>query len=185
MPKTIGQFRATNGHDRQEAIRRANGRCQMCGRTNAKHGITLAVHERLWGQGPEADASALWAVCLECGDGARAYLRSLNTRPETLRRISSYKSVHARIGELLRASGVGRPTPSSLISSIAGQRSWKARLRELRRAPFGWRIAAVRQKNSSGRWSSSYVLLSAGRPARDTEHQNGAQQAAAAVRPHI
>lgn len=135
----------------------------MCGRTAAKHGITLAADERLWADDLIGDSSVFWAVCLECRDGARAYLRSLGIRPETLRRISSCKSVHIRIGEMLKAFGVGRPVPSSLISSIAGVRSWKARLRELRQSPFGWKIAAVRQKSASGRWKSCYVLSRAGR----------------------
>jgi hypothetical protein len=135
----------------------------MCGRTAAKHGITLAADVRLWTDGLIGDSSVLWAVCLECRDGARAYLRSLGIRPEILRGISSCKSVHVRIGEMLKAFGVGRPVPSSLISSIAGVRSWKARLRELRQSPFGWKIAAVRRRGPSGRWRSSYVLLRAGR----------------------
>jgi hypothetical protein len=135
----------------------------MCGRSTARHGIALAAEERPWADGLKGDSSGLWAVCLECRDGVRAYLRSLGVCPETLRRVSSCKSVHVRIGELLKAFGVGRPAPSSLIASIAGVRSWKTRLRELRQAPFGWKIAALRRKGPSGRWGSSYVLLQAGR----------------------
>ncbi len=134
----------------------------MCGRTAAKHGITLAVEERLWVDCLDGNSPSVWAICTECKDGVREYLRSLGIRPETLRRVSSRKGVHARIGELLKAFGVGRPAPSSLIASIAGVRSWKTRLRELRQAPFGWKIAVVRRKGSSGRWGSSYVLLRAG-----------------------
>ncbi len=134
----------------------------MCGRTTAKHGIALALDERLWADCLEGNRSSVWAICLECKDGVRAYLRSLGVPAETLRAVSFCKSVHARIGELLRAFGVGHPAPSSLISSIAGVRSWKARLRELRQAPFGWKIAAFRRKDFSGRWRSSYVLLRAG-----------------------
>lgn len=135
----------------------------MCGRTTARHGITLAVEERLWASCFEGDCSSVWAVCMECKDGVREYLRSLGIRPETLRRVSSCKGVHARIGELLKSFGVGRPAPSSLIATIAGVRSWKTRLRELRQAPFGWKIVALRRRGPSGRWGSSYVLLRAGR----------------------
>src|SRR5208337_1257460 len=147
----------------QEAVRRANGRCQMCGRTAANHGITLAADERLWADGLIGDSSVLWAVCLECRDGARAYLRSLGIRSETLRRISCCKSVHVRIGETLKAFGVGRPIPSSLISSIAGVRSWKARLRELRQPPFSWKISPHRCEDLLGRRKCGYMLLEEGR----------------------
>jgi hypothetical protein len=159
MVKLKGRVSTTHGAAAQEAIRRADGRCQMCGRTPAKHGILLAADERLWADGSKDDSSGLWAICLDCRDGVRAYLRSLGIRQENLRRVSSCESVHARIGELLRAFGVGRPVPSSLISSIAGMPSWRARLRELRPAPFGFEIAALRRKDNSGRWRSSYVLL--------------------------
>jgi len=131
----------------------------MCGRTTAKHGITLALDERLWADCLEGNRSSVWAICLECKGGVREYLRSLGIRPETLRRISSCKGVHSRIGELLRAFGVGRPAPSSLISSIAGVRSWKARLRELRQPPFSWKIGPRRYKDSLGRTKCDYVLL--------------------------
>jgi hypothetical protein len=143
----------------QEAIRRADGRCQMCGRIAAKHGLALAKGKRLWADCGGGDPSSVWTICLECRDGVRAYLRSLGIRPETLRRVSSFKNAHTRIGELLKAFGVGRPTPSSLISSIADVRSWKARLRELRQLPYSWKIRPRRYKDSLGRTKCDYVLL--------------------------
>jgi hypothetical protein len=162
IAKSKGRASTAYGPAAQEAIHRADGRCQMCGRTAAKHGTTLAAEKRLWADCRKGGTPSFWAICLECRDGVRAYLRSLGIRPETLRRVSSCRSIHARIGELLRAFGVGRAVPSSLISSIAGVRSWKARLRELRQAPFNWKIMALRRKEPSGRWRSSYVLLRVG-----------------------
>lgn len=131
----------------------------MCGRTTARHGTTLIADERPWGNNPGEIFGELWAVCLECGLGLRTYLRSLKIRPETLRKITSYESVHVRIRELLRAFGVERPAPSSLIASVAGQAGWKSRLRELRQPPFGFKIVASRWREPSGRVQSAYTLL--------------------------
>lgn len=147
---------------RRGVILRSGGRCQMCGRTAERHGVALTADKCPWGQRPEKASYGLWAVCLECSLGLRAYFRSLKIRPETLRKITSYGSVHVRIGELLRAFGRGRPAPFSLIESVAGQVSWKTRLRELRQPPFNFEIASVRQRDPRGRVQFGYALLKEG-----------------------
>jgi hypothetical protein len=150
----------------QEVIRRARGKCQMCGRTTARHGIALIAEKCPWGRGMQEHPCGLWAICLECSLGLCAYLRSLNVRPETLRKITSYNSVHLRIGQLLRTFGPRRPAPSSLISSVAGQASWRSRLRELRQPPFSCKIAATRWSEPKGRVKSAFTLIRQGNLAK-------------------
>ncbi len=156
----------------QMVVRQARGKCQMCGRTTSKHGVSLVADRNPWTEGGADGAGAVWAVCADCCAGLRAYFRSLQISPETLRRISSHESVHVRIGELLRAVGVGRRTGSSLISFVADQRSWKSRLRELRQPPFGWDIAAARFKSPSGRVKCDYILVRERPWPRDSERRS-------------
>jgi len=144
---------------RKKVVRHSCGKCQMCGRTASTHGISLVADQNPWAGSGANGSEALWAICLDCSAGLRAYFRSLKISPVTLRRVSSYESVHVRIGELLRAFGVGRRTPSSLIFFVADQPSWKSRLRELRQPPFCWDLAAACFKSPSGRVKCDYILV--------------------------
>jgi hypothetical protein len=162
ISSTKNPNRKAGRSSRQNVIRHADGKCQMCGRTTLKHGISLLADQNPWAGSGNDGLDALWAVCLDCSVGLRAYLRSLKISAETLRRVSSFRSVHVRIGELLKAFGGARRVPSSLISSVANQPSWKSRLRELRQAPLGWEVAALRYKSPSGRVKCDYMLLREG-----------------------
>ena len=125
----------------------AHGRCQMCGRTIAEDGIKLVVDHKIprnWGG--SNDRSNLWAICEECNAGKKDYFASLDVDSETMKRITAYTSVHVRIGELLKAVGVGNKVPSSLIEVVANQDDWHKRLRELRYPAIGWRIDPQRYK---------------------------------------
>lgn len=123
---------------RAEIIHSARGRCQMCGRTIKAHAITLVVDHkkpRDWGGGNEVEN--LWAICEECNGGKKAFFSSLDAGAAMMKAVMSHKSVHVRIGELLKAIGVGNPTPSSLLEVVADQDDWQKRLRELR-YPRNW-----------------------------------------------
>jgi len=57
---------------RAEVIHSAHGRCQMCGRTVEKHGITLVVDHKMprdWGG--TNDRENLAAICEDCNSGRR------------------------------------------------------------------------------------------------------------------
>src|SRR6266446_5007676 len=98
---------------RAEVLRDARGTCGMCGKTIHKHGITLVVDHRIprdWGGTNERQN--LWAICEECNAGKKAYFESLNIDPQLMKSLTSHKSVHVRIGELLKAVGVGNRTSS-------------------------------------------------------------------------
>jgi hypothetical protein len=69
-----------------------------------------------------------------------------------------HKSVHVRIGELLKAVGVGNRTPSALIDVVAGQDDWQKRLRELRYPVIGWEIDTQLYKDRFGKKQCDYVL---------------------------
>jgi len=151
-----------NQRVRAEVIRSAHGQCRMCGQTIEKHGITLVVDHRKpreWGGSNDRDN--LWAICEDCNAGKKAFFSSLNATPGLMRSVLSHKSVHVRIGELLKAVGIGRRTPSSLIDVVADQDDWHKRLRELRYPVIGWEIDKVRFKDESGRIRVDYILRSA------------------------
>lgn len=144
---------------RAEIIHLARGKCQMCGKSIQKHGIALVVdHKRPRDWGGVNSPDNLWAICEECNAGKKAYFSSLNVDHEMMKRLGSHKSVHVRIGELLKAVGVGKRTPSYLLQIIADQDDWHKRLRELRYPVIGWEIEKVRFKPTGGRTSVDYVL---------------------------
>jgi hypothetical protein len=144
---------------RAQIIHSAHGRCQMCGRTIKEHGISLVVDHmkpREW-DGTN-DAENLWAICETCNGGKKAYFSSLHADPEMMKSVLSHESVHVRIGELLKAVGIGNRTPSYLLGVVAEQDDWHKRLRELRYPVIGWDIEKVRYKGHSGRILVDYVL---------------------------
>lgn len=146
---------------RAEILRDAHGKCGMCGRTIEKHGITLVVDHKTprdWGGGN--DSPNLWAICEDCNGGKKAYFASLNVDPEIMKQLTSYESVHVRIGELLKAVGVGNPTPSVVLEIVADQDDWQKRLRELRYPAIGWEIETRLYKGPSGKKQADYILRS-------------------------
>jgi hypothetical protein len=140
---------------RAEVLHDAHGRCQMCGKTIAEHGVALVVDHKVpreWG-GPNTSDN-LWAICTECNAGKKNFFASVDS-PE-VRHAMREKSPHMRIGELLKAAGKGKPLPARLIQFVADQDQWDKRLRELRY--LGWKIKAKTKKNAAGRTESFYIL---------------------------
>lgn len=145
--------------ERAEIIRNAHGRCQMCGRTVQRHGIALVTDHKIprdWGGSNDRDN--LWAICEECNAGKKAYFSSLNIDAEVMKRALAHESVHVRIGELLKAVGVGNRTSSQLIEVVANQDDWQKRLRELRYPVIGWEIDTKLYRAKSGKKLCDYVL---------------------------
>jgi 5-methylcytosine-specific restriction endonuclease McrA len=144
---------------RAEVIHAAHGRCQMCGKAIEKHGIILVVdHKKPRDWGGTNDRENLWAICEDCNSGKKAFFSSLNASPEIMRRVIGNDSVHVRIGELLKAVGIGKRTPSSLLEVVADQDDWQKRLRELRYPVIGWEIDTIGYKAASGKKQMDYVL---------------------------
>lgn len=148
-----------NLRNRAEVIHAAHGRCQMCGKTVVKHGITLVVDHKTprdWGGTNNRDN--LWAICEECNAGKKAYFSSLNVDAKVMKQVMSHSSVHVRIGELLKSIGIGKRTPSALIEVVADQDDWQKRLRELRYPVIGWKIDTLLYKGPAGKKQSDYIL---------------------------
>ena len=144
---------------RAEVIHGAHGRCQMCGRTVARHRVILVIDHkkpRDWGGTNERDN--LWAICEECNSGKKAFFSSLRVDSEVMKKSMGHGSVHVRIGELLKAVGIGNRTPSSLIEVVADQDDWQKRLRELRYPVIGWQIDTQLYKDRFGKKQCDYVL---------------------------
>lgn len=144
-----------NSKLRAQAIHAAHGRCGMCGRTIEKHGIALVVDHKIpreWGGKTEPDN--LWAICEECNHGKKNLFASVDSA--AMRSAIKHDSVHVRIGELLKAAGVGVPVPSVWLDLAANQDEWRKRLRELRY--LGWIIRPSRAGLPSGRFQSAYTL---------------------------
>lgn len=144
-----------------EVIHAAHGRCQMCGKTIATHGVALVVdHKKPRDWGGTNDRENLWAICEECNSGKKSFFSSLNADSEMMKRVTNHESVHIRIGELLKAVGLGKATPSALLEVVAGQDDWQKRLRELRYPVIGWDIDTKLYKNAAGRKQADYILRS-------------------------
>lgn len=146
---------------RAQIIGAAHGRCQMCGKTVEKDKITLVVdHKKPRDWGGTNDPQNLWAICEECNGGKKSYFSSLNADPEMMSKVIFHQSVHVRIGELLKAVGVGNRTSSELLGIVADQDDWQKRLRELRYDVIGWKIDKKLYKGTSGKKQTDYILRS-------------------------
>jgi len=147
--------------DRAQVLHASHGRCGMCGRTIEKHEITLVVDHRIprdWGG--SNDVENLWAICEQCNGGKKDYFSSLNVDTELMKRVMNHQSVHVRIGELLKATGLGKRVQSVLLGVVADQDDWQKRLRELRYPVIGWKIDTKLYKGASGKKQADYVLRS-------------------------
>jgi hypothetical protein len=144
---------------RAEVIHAAHQRCQMCGETVDRHGISLVVdHKKPRDWGGTNDRDNLWAICERCNGGKKAYFSSLHMDPAIMKRITAFESIHVRIGETLKAVGVGKRIPPALLEVVANQEDWQKRLRELRYPVIGWKIDPVPYKTESGKKKVDYVL---------------------------
>ncbi|HEY4679034.1 MAG TPA: HNH endonuclease signature motif containing protein [Candidatus Angelobacter sp.] len=137
---------------RGQVLLRASGACAMCGRTIAKHGITLQIDHIIpveWG-GSSAIEN-LQALCEEDNAAKKAFFAGFDQ--ELMRKVFAFQKVHQRIGQLLVAL---HPTyvESFLLEAVAAQDDWRKRLRELR--TLGWKIEAKRKKQPNGRVTSAY-----------------------------
>jgi len=159
MTKLRNRNYSSKRKNRREADPGPTKKCRMCGWAIGQRATDCLSGSGLQGGQRKNRQKPLWTTCPDCKIGLRAHFRALRVNARTLRKICSGASVHIRIGELLKTIGAGVPVPSSLISAVAGQRSWKSRLRELRQPPFGWKISALRHKGSSGRVRCDYALL--------------------------
>jgi 5-methylcytosine-specific restriction endonuclease McrA len=145
--------------ERAEVIHGARGRCQMCGRSVVQHEITLVVdHKKPRDWDGTNDRDNLWAICEECNAGKKSYFSSLHVDAGLMKKVTSHASVHVRIGELLKAVGIGKRTSSQLIDVVADQDDWQKRLRELRYPVIGWDIDTKLYKSNSGKKQCDYVL---------------------------
>jgi hypothetical protein len=123
------------------------------------HGISLVVdHKKPRDWGGTNDRENLWAICEECNGGKKSYFSSLNVDAEFMKKVTAHESVHVRIGETLKAVGIGKRTPPEILDVVADQEDWHKRLRELRYPVIGWEIDTVPYKTPSGRKKVDYVL---------------------------
>lgn len=137
---------------RGQVLLRANGACAMCGRTIAKHGITLQIDHIIpveWGGTSELEN--LQALCEEDNAAKKAYFAGFDQ--EIMKRVFAFSKVHQRIGQLLIAL---QPSfvESFMLEAVAAQDDWQKRLRELR--TLGWEIKVRKRKQPNGRVSSAY-----------------------------
>lgn len=147
--------------ERAEVIHSAHGRCQMCGKSVERHGITLVVdHKKPRDWDGTNDRGNLWAICDECNAGKKAYFSSLRVDAEVMKKVTAHESVHVRIGELLKAVGVGKRVSSQVIEVVADQDDWQKRLRELRYPAIGWEIDTKLYWADSGKKQCDYILRS-------------------------
>lgn len=143
---------------RAAVLRRAHGRCGMCGRSIEKHGVVLVVDHKIpknWGGTDDIDN--LWALCEDCNSGKKDYFASFDA--STMSQVMGYESPHMRIGELLKLN-VDKAVPAWLIDFVAfDQDDWQKRTRELRY--LKWDIRVSKRKNpETGRVESFYTLHS-------------------------
>ncbi len=151
--------------ERERAACLAPGRCAMCGRTPLEDGIRLQCDHKIprdWGG--TNDPVNLQPLCEECNRGKKAHFATYNEFADQIRQAIARRSVHMRIGELLKAFG-DKPVRSDLIGLVASaaegyQEDWQKRLRELR--ILGWDIETTKKRDGGRTWA--YYRLRGWRP---------------------
>lgn len=145
---------------RAEVLARDSFRCQMCGASPADKGAKLVIDHRVprsWGGKTEADN--LWAVCVACNSGKKAFFATASSHDQLMKDAVAFDDVWNRLGTLLKGFGVGVEVPEYLLSIAASAGSyhddWQRRLRDLRDS--GWDYS-VRKRKENGRFRSYYVL---------------------------
>ncbi|QDP20016.1 HNH endonuclease [Sphingomonas xanthus] len=151
---------AISGRLRAEALNRAKGRCQMCGKTVAEDSIKLQIDHKVpqdWGGLTVIEN--LWAICEPCNNGKRNHFASYDANE--MAALLAIESVHERIAHLLRMH-MDRAVDSNVIEFVANateqQEDWQKRLRELRYPVIGLEIDSGRYRTSEGFTRSTYTL---------------------------
>lgn len=150
---------------RAEILFRDGSRCQMCGASPQRDDtVQLEIDHKIplhWGGTNEEDN--LWVLCKACNEGKQAFFASADEHADQMRSAVNEPEVHRRLGELLRAFGIGVPVPTYTLSIVASagrfQEDWQRRLRELR--DLGWDYEVSKRKES-GRVVSFYTLTKDG-----------------------
>lgn len=141
---------------RARILHLSGGRCQMCGRTVAEDHVRLHIDHRIpreWG-GLTVEWN-LWALCSECNEGKRNFFASITD--ERVRQAITHHSIHMRIGELLKAFGVGVPVPKMYLQLVAHtHEDWEKRMRELRE--LGWRYSFRKARDQGNRVRVEFIL---------------------------
>lgn len=146
---------------RARVLFRDGSRCQMCGASPARDAeVQLEVdHKVPLHLGGSNDEDNLWALCRPCNQGKRAFFATMDEHAEKIKDALRHDEVHRRIGETLRAFGVGVDVPSNVLEVAASakqyQEDWHRRLRELRE--LGWDYEVTKRKEG-GRIASYYRL---------------------------
>lgn len=151
--------RTISANLRMVILNRAHSRCAMCGAHTQKDGVKLVIDHRVpisWGG--RTDEDNLWAICELCNLQKKNYFESFD--PEIMKSCMGYKSVHKRLGELLKAFK-GKPVPHTLMEVVGQDEQWQRRARQLRDLP-GWDFVVEMDNTQKKKHKYVYRLLSYG-----------------------
>lgn len=126
--------RGINIRVRAAVLWRAHGRCQMCGRTVAQHGVVLVVDHKIpveWGGSNEEEN--LWVTCQQC-------LKWQNNRTSAW--AVARKTAQERMLGLLNAR-LGHWVAATWLRNVAGVADWGKPLRALRKCGFDIHVRRI------------------------------------------
>jgi hypothetical protein len=158
--------RNVHPRDRALVLSMASGRCQMCGKTVKDDGIRLHVDHRIplrWGGSNELEN--LWAICSEDNADKKAFFSSVESEHDAhIETAIKAEDVWHRMGELMRAFGLGGEIPSELLAMVANyggdyHDDWQRRLRELRERGFDYDF---KKRKDGDRWRTTYIVKKVG-----------------------
>ena len=146
MREQVAQTSRVSPRVRVRVLYRDGARCQLCGASPEKRpDVELEVDHRVpLHLGGDNDENNLWTLCRPCNQGKRAHFSTaLDGLADKLAKALNEPEVHKRIGETLRAYGIGTEVPSAILEIAASarqfQEDWHRRLRELPRSRLGLR----------------------------------------------
>lgn len=162
----VAQVARVSPRVRARVLFRDGSRCQMCGASPARDPkVQLEVDHKIpLEMNGTNDEDNLWTLCRPDNQGKRAFFASIDQHRDKIATAIGHPDVHRRLGELLRAFGVGVEVPSWLLEVVASppgnfNEDWHRRLRELRDLDWDYEVRKTRE---NGRVVSYYKLTKDG-----------------------
>ena len=135
-------------------LENSDGRCQMCGRTVARHKIALEIDHKIpLASGGSSTSDNLWIICRECKIGRDLCLRSglILDAWQTPKGCSALERIIS-----LAVRHEGKAIPRAVLKAAAQTSDWPRSVRQLR--TLGWSVIFTPKLEQNGRREGAYTF---------------------------
>lgn len=131
-----------------------DGRCEMCGRTVARHLVCLAVDHKIpLASGGGSNSDNLWIICSDCKTGRDLCMCS-GQRLDVWIAAKGVSAIERIISLAVRSEG--KAIPRSVLKAAAQTSDWPRSVRQLRK--LGWTVIFTPKLEQNGRREGAYTF---------------------------